>query len=78
MRSHEMMGKGYVFMKNSQMASIGAIFTSILHKAAKSLAKLISQLCGELQSAICLSRKDGAVLRPSEHLWMSDRLEKET
>ena len=73
-----MMGKGYVFMKNSQMASIGAIFTSISHKAAKSLAKLISQLCGELQSVICLSRKDGAILRPSEHLWMSDRLEKET
>ena len=30
-RSHEMAGKGYVFSKNSQMTSIGAIFTSTYH-----------------------------------------------
>ena len=28
MRSHEVVGKGYVFSKNSQVASTGAIFTS--------------------------------------------------
>ena len=33
------------------------------HKAAKSMAKLISQLCGESQLAICLSREDGAISR---------------
>ena len=29
--SHEVAGKGYVFTKTSQMASIGAIFTSTYH-----------------------------------------------
>ena len=29
--SHEVVGKGYVFTKTSQMASIGVIFTSIYH-----------------------------------------------
>ena len=31
MGSHEVVGKGYVFTKTSQMASIGAIFTSTYH-----------------------------------------------
>ena len=31
MGSHEVAGKGYVFTKTSQMASIGAIFTSTYH-----------------------------------------------
>ena len=31
MRSHEVAGKGYVFTKTSQMASIGVIFTSTYH-----------------------------------------------
>ena len=31
MESHEVAGKGYVFTKTSQMASIGVIFTSIYH-----------------------------------------------
>ena len=30
-RSHKVAGKGYVFTKNSQMTSIGAIFTSTCH-----------------------------------------------
>ena len=33
----------------------------ISHKAAKSMAKLISQLCSKSQSAVCLSREDGAI-----------------
>ena len=49
------------------MASISAIFTStyvriyVSHKAAKSMAKLLSQLYGELQPAVYLSRGDGAI-----------------
>ena len=31
MGSHEVAGKGYVFTKTSQMASIGVIFTSTYH-----------------------------------------------
>ena len=34
-------------------------------KAAKSMAKFISQLCGDSQSAaVCLPRVDGAIERP--------------
>ena len=43
-------------------------------KAAKFITKHISQLCGEPQLAVCLSRKMGPF---KSHLWMSDRLEKE-
>ena len=44
------------------MASIGAILTSTYYtKITKSMAKLISQSCGELQPAICLSRGDGNI-----------------
>ena len=31
MGNHEVVGKGYVFTKTSQMASIGVIFTSTYH-----------------------------------------------
>ena len=31
MGNHKVVGKAYVFTKNSQMASIGAIFTSTCH-----------------------------------------------
>ena len=31
MGSHKVVGKGYVFTKTSQMASIGVIFTSTYH-----------------------------------------------
>ena len=47
--------------ENSQMASIGHFYLHISHKAAKSMAKLISQSCGELQLAVCLSKGDGAI-----------------
>ena len=33
----------------------------ISHKVAKSIPKLISQLCGELQQAVWLSRGDDAI-----------------
>ena len=46
------------------------------YKAAKSMAKLISQSCGESQYAVCFSREDRAIWRPPEHSWMSDRLKK--
>ena len=42
------------------MASIGAIFTS--------MAKLISQSCGELQPAVYFSRGDWVISRPTEVL----------
>ena len=57
-----MTGKGYVFTKNSQMTSIGAIFTSTCHtKQLNPMAKLISELCGNSQLAVCLPREDGAI-----------------
>ena len=49
--------KGYVNTRNSQIPSIGAIFSStqLSHKAAKSMAnELISQWCDKLQLA-CLA-----------------------
>ena len=61
--SHKVVGKGYINTENSQMESTGAIFTSTYHtkQLRKSMAKLISQLCGELQLAVYLSRGDGAI-----------------
>ena len=47
------------------------------HKAVKSMEKLITQLCGDLQSAVCLPREDGAIHRSPKHLWTSNRHEKE-
>ena len=49
----------------------------ISHKAAKSMDKLIRQLCGELQPAVCLSRGVGAIWRPPKHSWMSDKPQKQ-
>ena len=57
--SHKLVGSSYVHTENSQMTSIGAIFTSTYY--IKSMAKLISQLWGELQLAFCLSREDAAI-----------------
>ena len=45
----------------------------ISHKAAKSIAKLVIHLCGELQPAICLSRGDGVIYKPPKHLWTTDK-----
>ena len=35
------------------------------------------QSCGELQPAVCLSRGYVAIWRPPEHLWTSDKSEKQ-
>ena len=35
------------------------------------MSKLISQLCGELQPAFCLSRRYEAIRRQPEHSWTS-------
>ena len=80
MGSHEVVGKGYVFTKNRKMTSIGAIYFHfhMSRKAAKSMAKLISQSCGDLQLAVYLPRKDGPFKgHPSTHGCQSpDKLEK--
>ena len=55
--SYQVVSKGYINTKNSQIASIGSIFsfTQLSHKAAKSMPnELISQQCGKLQLA-CLA-----------------------
>ena len=61
--SHKVAGKGYISTENSQMVSIGTIytFTYVSHKAAKSLANPISQLCGELQPANYFSWGDEVI-----------------
>ena len=41
------------------------------------MAKHISQLCGELQPALCLSRGDGAIEKPPEHSKMSNKSQKQ-
>ena len=60
------------------LASIGAIFTSYTtHKAAKSMAKPISQSCVESQLSVCLSRVDGAIIRTPEDSWTSHKPQKQ-
>ena len=60
------------------MASIQAVLSFTYHKMyIKSMATLTSQQCVDSLSALCLSWKDGAIYRPPERSWMSDRLEKE-
>ena len=52
--SRKVTGRGYVNTENSQMTSIGVIFSSIYHKKQlKSMGKLISKSChfGELYIA---------------------------
>ena len=41
------------------------------------MAKLISQMCGELQPAVCLSRGYVAIWRRLKHSWTSDRHQKQ-
>ena len=41
------------------------------------MAKLVSQSCGELQPAVCLSRGNGAILRRPEHSWTSGKPQKQ-
>ena len=63
MGSHKVAGKSYIFTKNNQMTSIGAIFTSMCHtkQLRKFMAKLISQSYGDSQSAVYLPRENGAI-----------------
>ena len=41
----------------------------ISHKVVSSMAKLISQSCGELQPAVCLPRGYAAIWRQPVHSW---------
>ena len=50
-----MAGKIYVFTK------LVPFHLHMSHKAAKSVAKLISQSCSDSQSDVRLPRKDGAI-----------------
>ena len=76
--SHEVVGKGYDNTENSQMLSIGTIFTSTYHtKQLTPWSNSSTQLCGKLQPTVFLSMGDGAILRPPEHLWISDKPEKQ-
>ena len=61
MGSHKVVGKGHVFTKNREMTHWCHFHLYMSHKAAKSMAKLISQLCGDSQPAVCLPREDGAI-----------------
>ena len=56
------MSKGYVFTKKQSNGIHWCHFHfHMSHKAAKSMAKLISQLCGDSQLVVCLSREDGDI-----------------
>ena len=50
---------------------------NITHKTVIPMLDLTSQLCGDLQLAGCLSSGDGAIQRSPQHLWMSDRTQKQ-
>ena len=75
MGSQEVTGKGYINIENSQMASTGAILTSTNH--TKLLNPWPNSSAGhELKIAGCLLVKGrGTIERPSEYLWMSDKLQ---
>ena len=57
--SHEVAGKGYHFTKNSQMTSIGAIFTSTCH--TKQLNPWPNSSASRVVNHICLSAFQGKV-----------------
>ena len=42
------------------------------------MANFISQLYGDFQLAVCLSKGDKAIWRQPEHLWMSNKPQKQT
>ena len=58
--SHKVVGSSDFKTEQSQMVSIEALLSSTYH-IAKSMANVTSQLCGDLQLAVCLSRQDGAM-----------------
>ena len=75
--SHKVAGKVYIYTKNSQMTSIGAIFNSICHTKqlnpwANSSASCMVNHC---KLSACQG-KMGAIWRPPKHSWTSDRLQK--
>ena len=43
----------------------------------QSIVKFISQSCGKLQPAVCLSRGYRAIWRPPKHWWMSNKPQKQ-
>ena len=60
--SHEVAGSSEFKTEESQMVSIEALLSSTYHKnVAKSMPKLTGQSCVNFQSAVCLSRQDGAI-----------------
>ena len=69
--SHEVVGKGIISGENGQMASTVIILCA--HKAAKSLAKLINQSCGELRLVVCLSSH----LKTTKYSWTSNKPQKQ-
>ena len=75
--SHKVVGKGYVFTKNSQMASIGAIFTSTYQTKQLIHAQTHQPVVWWITAAVCLSREYGVIWKWPEHLWMSDKPQKQ-
>ena len=76
--NHEVAGKGYVNSENSQMASIGAIFTSTYH--TKQLNPWTNSSASHVINYSYLSAcqgVDGAISRSSEHSWTSDKPQKQ-
>ena len=62
--SYQVARKGYVNSESSQNSIHWYHFhLHKSHKAAKSMAKLISRSCGESQLVVCLSRGDVAIWR---------------
>ena len=57
--SHEVAAKAALTLKTAIWHPLVPFHLQISHKEAKSMAKL-SQLCGKLQLALCLSSGDGA------------------
>ena len=68
------MDKGYIDSENTQNGNYLLLPFSD-HMSNKTVQQLVT--CGDLQPPVCLSRGDGAIQRPPEHLWMSDKLKKQ-
>ena len=69
-------GKDYISTKNSQMASIGANFSTTYHYISGQTHQPI--VCSELQQAVCLLRGDKADWSGlSQHLRTSDKLQEQ-
>ena len=75
MGSHEVAGKGYVFTKTSQMASIGVIFTSTYH--TKQLNPWPNSSADGVVNYSRLSACQGDMRRRPVHSWTSDKPQKQ-